>query len=165
MEIEQTLVRVLSGVEGRLLQIASLHLGITMPELSLTRVTGDASTRSYFRVAAPDGSSVILALYDKPFEESESAGLRLDRGGSGARLPFANDPCAHVETTELFRDSGLPVPAMLGVYGSDGVLVMEDVGDVRMQDWLATCSQGDLLAAYKLALSMIVTIQEATPKI
>lgn len=165
METEQTLVRVLSGVEERLLQLASRHLGTGLAELNLTRVTGDASTRSYYRAAAPGGESVILALYDKPFDDAESAGSRLARGGAGARLTFANDPCAHVETTDLFRDSGLPVPAILGVYGTDGVLVMEDVGDVRMQDWLATCTGSELVAAYKRALSMIVTIQECTPKI
>src|SRR5258705_13552205 len=89
---------------AQIVGLAAPHLKSPAAALEITRLTGDASTRSYFRVRS-DSSSLIVALYSEPFDDSERASTRLARleaRDPSARLTFANDPCAHVEVTELF---------------------------------------------------------------
>ncbi len=146
-------------------ELAAPHLNAPAGRLEVTRLTGDASTRAYFRVRS-DSSSLIVALYNEPFDDAESASARLARLEAldpSARLTFANDPCAHVEVTQLLLESGLPAPRILGVSGQNGALLLEDAGDVRLQDWLAGRTTAEALDAYRRAIRMIVRIQEATP--
>ncbi|HEU4389278.1 MAG TPA: phosphotransferase [Blastocatellia bacterium] len=156
-------------LESSLIGLAAQYIDSPLPSLRLTRVTGDASTRCYFRVREPEsGASVILALYDRQFDGCEPARsrlARLEQLDPSARLTFANDPCAHVETTGLLRDHGLPAPAVLGVFGPERVVVMEDVGDTRLQDWLAHHNRRDVTTEYRRALAMVVTIQELTGQV
>ncbi|HEX5736576.1 MAG TPA: phosphotransferase [Blastocatellia bacterium] len=151
-------------LSGNVIEIAARHLNGAPADLSITRLSGDASTRSYFR-AQSASASVILALYAEPFDEAESAASRLARleaANPAVRLTFANDPCAHVEVTELLKESGLPVPAVLAVSGRDSLLLIEDVGDLRLQDWLADHAGDEATSAYRRAIELIVKIQEAT---
>ena len=146
------------------IDMAARHLNAAPTDLSITRLSGDASTRSYFR-AQTASASVIVALYAEPFDERESAASRLARleaANPAIRLSFANDPCAHVEVTALLAQSGLPVPQVLNLSGRDSVLLIEDVGDIRLQDWLADHTSDDAKTAYSRAIELIVKIQEAT---
>lgn len=147
-----------------MVELAARHLNAPAEELSITRLTGDASTRSYFR-ARSNTSSIIISLYSAPFDETESAGSRLARLESinpSARLTFANDPCAHIEVTQLLLEAGLPVPRILASAGSNAVLLIEDVGDTRLQDWIESRSDEEVSDAYGRAIDMIARIQEAT---
>jgi N-acetylmuramate 1-kinase len=147
-----------------LVELAARYLNTPAEELSLARVTGDASTRSYFR-ARSGTASIILALYGVPFDEAERASERLAKLESvnpSARLTFASDPCAYIEVTRLFLEAGLPVPRILASDGAGAVLVIEDLGDTRLQDWLEGRAAGEVSSAYLRAIGMIVKIQEAT---
>jgi aminoglycoside/choline kinase family phosphotransferase len=146
--------------------LAAAALKARSSEVVVTRVTGDASTRVYFRAAAGE-RSLIIAQYSAPFDETVPASERLSRQedcNPSARLTFANDPCAQLETTELFLEAGLPVPRILGCSGEEAILLLEDVGDLRLQDWLSVHSDAECLEAYRAALEMVVTIQEATER-
>lgn len=132
--------------------------------LSIERVTGDASTRVYFRARAGK-ASVIIVVYRSPFDQSERSSdrlARLEADNPSARLTFANDPCAHIEVTTLFLNARLPVPQVVFVSGADGAMLIEDLGDTRLQDWLRDRSEGEAIDAYRQAVELIVRIQEAT---
>lgn len=136
--------------------------------LIVERLSGDASARSYFRVrqSRAQDQTIIVALYRSPFDERERALerlIKLERISPGARLTFANDPCAHIEVTELFANAGLPVPRIFAALGSAGALLIEDVGDTRLQDWLLGRTQAEVLSVYRRAVEIIVRIQELTP--
>jgi N-acetylmuramate 1-kinase len=151
---------------SRIKELAAECLNASADHISVSKVTGDASTRAYFR-AQTDDNSVIVAVYNEPFDEQVRAVERLtaaENQSPVARLTFASDPCAHIETTILFREAGLPVPRVLGSSGADHMLFIEDVGDTRLQDWLAGRSETELKAAYRRAVEMIIKIQEATEK-
>src|SRR6266567_4276981 len=108
--------------------LAARHLNLPVDEVVVTRLTGDASTRSYFRAQAR-GASLIVALYGAAFDETERAIDRLakaEAANPSARLTFANDPCAHVEVTNLLLGSGLPVPSVIAVSGADGSMLIKD---------------------------------------
>ncbi|HWO02875.1 MAG TPA: hypothetical protein VNS63_26775, partial [Blastocatellia bacterium] len=145
-------------------RLAADYLGTSFEETSVEPVTGDASTRRYFR-ARGQGASVIVAVYRSVFDETEHAVARLaklEAANPSARLTFANDPCAHIEVTRLLLQAGLPVPPVVAVSGSDAAMLIEDVGDMRLQDWLVGRSRTEADAAYSRALEMVVQIQEAT---
>lgn len=147
-------------------ELAAECLNASADNISINQITGDASTRAYFRAQA-NTNSVIIALYNAPFDERVRAVDRLaaaEAQNPAARLTFASDPCAHIETTILFREAGLPVPRVLGSSGAGHVLFIEDVGDIRLQDWLAGRSEDELKQAYRRAVEMIVRIQETTQK-
>jgi N-acetylmuramate 1-kinase len=149
---------------SRIKELAAECLNASADNVSISKVTGDASTRAYFRAKADDGS-VIIALYNAPFDERVPAVERLaaaEAQNPAARLTFASDPCAHIETTSLFREAGLPVPRVVASSGEDHAMFIEDVGDVRLQDWLVGRSEEELKEAYRRAVAMIVKIQEAT---
>jgi N-acetylmuramate 1-kinase len=56
----------------------------------------------------------------------------------------------------------LPVPRVLASSGEDNALFIEDVGDLRLQDWLEGRLENELKEAYRQAVAMIIKIQEAT---
>ena len=128
------------------------------------RVTGDASTREYFR-ALCRRHNLIIAVYRSAFDQDEPAAERLAKlevDNPSARLTFANDACAHLEVTRLFLEAKLPVPAVVAVSGPDGAMLIEDLGNTRLQDWLHECSEPEAANAYRRAVELIVRIQETT---
>src|SRR5690349_9658389 len=85
---------------------------------TVVALSGDASTRRYFRLV--DGAaSAILALYPEPFDPKE--------------LSF-------VVVRDLMAEWGLPVPRILDHDGARGILLLEDLGDLTLQDALAHTS-------------------------
>jgi N-acetylmuramate 1-kinase len=133
-------------------------------DVVITKVTGDASTRVYFRAKAHN-RSIIIALYGSPFDERVSAIDRLrmmEIENPSARLSFASDAVAYLEATALFLEADLPVPRILATSGENHVLLIEDVGDARMQDWMEGRAASEIKAAYRQAMELIVKIQEAT---
>lgn len=145
-------------------RLAADYLNSSLEEISVERITGDASTREYFRARAKF-ASVIIAVYPSPFDETERAAARLARleaDHPSARLAFANDPCAHIEVTRLFLEAGLSVPPVVSVSGADRAMLIEDMGDTRLQDWLRESSEAEAVYAYRHAVELIVRIQEAT---
>ncbi|HXG93810.1 MAG TPA: phosphotransferase [Blastocatellia bacterium] len=145
-------------------ETAARYFNAPAEQISITKLTGDASTRAYYR-AQSGGTSVIVALYSAPFDETERAADRLaklEAANPSARLTFANDPCAHIEVTTLLLKAGLPVPRILASSGDDAVLLIEDVGDVRLQDWMIGRSQEEVRGSYQHAIELIIKIQDAT---
>jgi aminoglycoside/choline kinase family phosphotransferase len=145
-------------------RLAARYLGAQPGEVTIYKLTGDASTRAYYRAEA-NARSLVASLYAAPFDETEPAVERLRKLESvnpSARLTFASDPCAHIESTRLFLGAGLPVPRILATSGGDGLMLFEDVGDVRLQDWLAGRPPAEVRQAYLSAVHLIVRIQDAT---
>jgi aminoglycoside/choline kinase family phosphotransferase len=151
-------------ISQTVIELAAQCLNTQADAVTITPVTGDASTRAYFRAKAGD-ASVIIALYGSPFDERVPAADRLSAAeveNPAARLTFASDPCAYLEVTSLFLNAGLPVPRILISSGVNRVILMEDVGDARMQDWMETRSEAEVKTAYRRAIELIVAIQAAT---
>ncbi|HKV42449.1 MAG TPA: phosphotransferase [Blastocatellia bacterium] len=158
-----------SLLSAGVLELAAKQIGATPTDLITTKLAGDASSRSYFRLrtgsSTCDSPGIIVALYPEAFDETESASSRLERmeaADPNVRLTFANDPCAHIEVTSLFLAAGVPVPGILSSSGGDRVLLMEDAGDLNLQDWLEGKSRQDRAAIYREAIDFIIRIQEAT---
>src|SRR5437773_1170830 len=108
------------------------------PNVRVVPLTGDASTRQYFRVMRPDNPSVVLAVYDAPFTFAE--------------LPFVN-------VSGLMAAIPLPVPAIAGHADDLGILILEDLGDVTLQAHLGVTQPIEHDALYKHAVEFVELLQ------
>ena len=118
------------------------------PLAALARLAGDASTRVYFRATTAAGATRIAALHEQPFLP--------------ASFPF-------LETTDLFAACGVRVPQVLAADGPNGVLLLEDLGDLTLHAWLSAAGSAALPVAdrlYRQAVDIIVRLQESgTPRL
>jgi aminoglycoside/choline kinase family phosphotransferase len=101
-------------------------------------LTGDASDRRYFRILFSEGDSIVLALHAGPIDF--------------AALPFAN-------VARLMQQMPLPVPAILGHDDLDGIVALEDLGDVTLQAHLGAASATEHAALYREAVALIELLQ------
>ena len=108
------------------------------PHVRVVPLTGDASTRQYFRVMRPDNPPVVLAVYDSPFTFEE--------------LPFVN-------VSRLLASVPLPVPAIAGHADDLGILILEDLGDVTLQAHIGVTRPAEHDALYMQAIEFIERLQ------
>jgi N-acetylmuramate 1-kinase len=76
------------------------------------------------------------------------------------RHDAANHPMCQV--TRLFQQAELPVPQILHVSEPDGLMLLEDLGDVRLQDWFTSANGERRRDVYREAIDLILRIQAAT---
>ena len=108
------------------------------PQVRVVPLTGDASTRQYFRVMRPGNPSVVLAVYDSAFTFDE--------------LPFVN-------VSRLLASVPLPVPAIAGHADDLGILILEDLGDVTLQAHIGVTQPSEHHALYNQAIELIARLQ------
>ncbi len=101
---------------------------------------GDASDRQYVRITPQNRSSVILLVHENPFDEST--------------LSFIN-------VANLLKEMPIPIPKILNIESDLGILVLEDLGDITLENHLARV---DLTSAsrfelYEEAVGLIALMQ------
>jgi len=105
-------------------------------------LSGDASTRRYYRLR--DGSGTrVLALHTDPF----------DPGG----FPF-------VVIRDLLSGYGLPVPRILDHDGPRGILVLDDLGDTTLQHALAAAGPSEREQLYREATAAVARLQRESAR-
>jgi hypothetical protein len=123
--------------------IGSLYPAQERNSLGIIRIKGDASNRQYFRVSGPGGSTI--ACIDPAF-----------RGNDPDCYPF-------LIMRNLLAGHGVRVPAILGSNPGEGVLLLEDCGDLMLQDEIAILDQARLFARYRQVIDILVRIQSIRP--
>ncbi len=111
-------------------------------QLDVGRLTPDASTREYFRIAWRE-ETAIACVYPEPFTATEQT---------------------YLDVTRLFGESGLPVATILDFDESLGVIVQEDLGDRILRDVLVEADETERDLLTSEALTLIAKIQAATTK-
>ena len=114
------------------------RVGLVANETSTCELAGDASDRRYVRVVSADGSSRVLLVHADPIDADT--------------LPFIN-------VARLLRQIPVPVPAVLAHEADLGILVLEDLGDVTLQDHLVHATGEEQSARYLEASELLVRIQ------
>jgi len=112
--------------------------GLSARSPRVVPLTGDASDRRYYRILLGDGESVVLALHAGPIDH--------------VSLPFVN-------VARLFGEVPLPVPEIVGHSDADGVLALEDLGDVTLQAHLGAAPPAEHAALYREAVALIELLQ------
>jgi aminoglycoside/choline kinase family phosphotransferase len=111
------------------------------PDATLTQIAGDASTRRFYR-ARGRASTAVLIAHGEPLP---------------ADAPFFGNH-------RIMEAIGLPVPALLGRSEEDGLVLVEDLGDVTLQQQVGgvatIAAAGDL---YDQACDLIALMQSKAP--
>lgn len=133
--------------EKRVLAYTARHFDVPAEEVLLQALTPDASTRKYYRVsqAGDPVRTLIISLYAAPFNPGDNS---------------------YLDVTRLFEKVGLPVPGIIDVAGTDGIILQEDLGDQSLSGWLVDAAERDdssgIAGKLKRAIDLIVEIQAAT---
>ncbi len=93
--------------------------------MRFTEMPGGASTRRYFRVERPAGSTAIAMFVPEGGKPEEIA-----KDAARHRWPF-------LEVRDLLAASGVDVPALYGEDQDHGWLLLEDLGDDTLAKYLA----------------------------
>lgn len=100
-------------------------------------LSGDASTRRYYRVV-DGGTSYVLALYPGPFVAEE---------------------LSYLSVHGLLEGYGLPVPATVDVDAARGIVLQEDLGDRTLQAALEGSGDGERADLYREAVDEAAQLQ------
>ena len=114
----------------------------SVKDKDLVALTPDASTREYFRIPW-ERTHAIACVYPEPFDPEFH--------------PF-------LDVTRLFSEVGLPVPEILAIDGSAGIIIQEDLGDLQLYKVLQESTEEEQEAYQDRAISLIADIQVATPR-
>ncbi len=128
----------MSEAEQERIEQYLVESGMAARKSAVIPLTGDASTRRYFRVIPTDGPSVVLALHDGPIDV--------------ATLPF-------IDVAQLLERMQLPTPAVLGHSDALGILALQDLGDVTLQAHLGAGTLTEHASLYRQAVAFIDILQ------
>jgi aminoglycoside/choline kinase family phosphotransferase len=122
--------------------IAALFTTCCSKPLFITKIQGDASSRQYFRVTGTNGSSV--ACYDPALNTS-----------SVDTYPFL------ILHTLLARHA-LPVPAIMAISAEKNILLLEDCGDLLLQNLFNSSIKSTIPDRYREIITILVQLQAIT---
>jgi N-acetylmuramate 1-kinase len=105
--------------------------------IEIVPLSGDASTRRYFRLREGNETCVV-AVYPEP---------------------FVPDELSFLIVRDLMAGLGLPVPAVLDHDGGRGIVVLQDLGDLTLQEALKAASAAEREHLYRDALQGLATLQ------
>jgi len=134
----------MTGLDIRLAEYLRTHRKDAAATMDVAALSGDASTRRYFRLTPKEGKPTIVALYPDPFD--------------AAATPFYTIGQALIQM-------GLPVPKLLDHDGPLGVYEQEDLGDLTLQQVLTDASAGQKVDLYREAIDEIIQAQREAPKV
>jgi aminoglycoside/choline kinase family phosphotransferase len=117
-------------------------------ELSAIPMPGGASTRRYFRVALPNDKSAVAM-----FVPDGAAAEEIQKSHAGTRWPF-------LEVRELLAERGVDVPTVLAEDTERGWLIIEDLGDDTLANWLLR-NPGDKPSLYTKAVTDLARAQRS----
>ncbi len=129
------------GVPAAVRDFVRTRFGEQSGSMEIAPLAGDASTRRYFRLTQGPKTKV-LALYPEPFTPE---------------LSFS-------AVRALLAGYGLPVPEILDQDGERGILVLEDLGDLVLQEVLKQAETGEAAELYREAVDQLVLLQDAAAR-
>jgi aminoglycoside/choline kinase family phosphotransferase len=107
-----------------------------------TRLTGDASSRSYFRIQGDSGQSLILMKMPEPFPESD--------------FPY-------LQNYELFRSAGVPLAEIYLLQPERGIVFLQDLGDFTFYELYSCWSEQTRLRYFLRSLEYLHQIEKLPP--
>jgi len=111
--------------------------------LDVCKIKGDASTRRYFRVTAPHGTAI--ACIDPAFRSTDPESY-----------PF-------LIVHDLLASYGIRVPRVYEKSGESGALLLEDCGNLMLQDEIPQLDADQLSARYRQIIDLLIKIQSIRP--
>lgn len=119
---------------------------------SVQKLFGEASYREYFRVRTQSGRSYILMKM--PAGKQSVSEEITNYSGPKAEIPFVN-VARYLETRQI------PAPRVLASGPADGLLLLQDLGDVSLESLVAKSNGTMVLFFYKQAVDLLLRLQKA----
>jgi len=107
-------------------------------EATLSPIAHGGSAREFFRLAC--GARTAIMLFD----------------GGGAR-----EIDSYVDIARLLVRHGVGAPEIYAVDGERGIILMEDLGDIHLEDALRTASPAEAFDLYARAVEILVELETA----
>src|ERR687891_2810656 len=122
-------------LDARLRAQVARATGRSVLDAPVKRLKQDASNRSYFRVGAPPESWVLMVMPPAVSRKSEE----VQKGAPPSELPFLN-------VHRYLERIGVRVPHVLHYDEPAGMMVLEDLGDLTLENALRIRSPETLYA-------------------
>jgi N-acetylmuramate 1-kinase len=122
---------------------------------ALSAIAGDASSRRYFR-ALLNGAKTAPSVVIMNFSPTSSLPL------SSEELAVFKEPPKELPFLNLHRfltNIGVRVPSLYGQWEKEGILLLEDLGDVALWDQVQGLPEGEILAWYRKAIDELLMLQ------
>lgn len=120
---------------------------------SVQKLVGDASSREYFRVTLQDGASperVIVMSFNPEGLLKSDEGVT---GNAPAEFPFSN-------VQNHLAAAGLPVPEIYHQALDEGLVFLEDLGDVQFVARVRDADHETRLTWYRRAIDLLLDFQD-----
>ena len=125
------------------LLLAERNLPEECPEtFSIERLTGDASTRSYFRIGAPRGEKLVLMKMPEP---------------------FAVEKFPYLENYRLFGSLGVRLAEIYHMNPQRGYVFLQDLGDLTFYELYPGWDRKTTLSFYLRAIELLRQIEAGKP--
>ncbi len=108
----------------------------------IAQLTGDASSRAYYRIRVPNGETVMLMKMPEPFDESDFSYLR---------------------NFHLFRSIGVPLANILEMNSERGFVLLQDLGDDTFYELYDRLSEHSRLSYLLKTVEYQSLIEKAQP--
>ena len=143
----------LAAVERRLAPLLRRRFGAGARVEEVRPLAGDASTRSYVRARTSGGEApptvVVMLLADRGLSISSDELAVLPET---SELPFVN-------VHRFLSRIGLDVPQIYTDASSEGLVLLEDVGDTALRDAVAGAGEARTEALYRAAIEALLHLQ------
>ncbi|MFZ4800485.1 MAG: aminoglycoside phosphotransferase family protein [Chlorobium sp.] len=107
--------------------------------LGIAVIQGDASSRQYFRVTGADGT--LIACHDPAFNTATQAGYTF------------------LLMHEILSRHTLPVPALIALDAAQGLLFLEDCGELLLQNLFGSSKEPGILGRYRGIIDLLIKFQ------
>ncbi|HJZ12205.1 MAG TPA: phosphotransferase, partial [Acidobacteriota bacterium] len=107
------------------------------------RLTGDASTRSYFRITAPSGHTLVLMKMPEPFDLKA--------------FPY-------LDNYHLFREKGVPLAEIYYMAPESGLVFLQDLGDSTYYELYGSWNDQIRLHHYLKSLQYLRCVESIHPE-
>ena len=134
---------------------ARAAFGQTTGIASLRPLAGDASSRRYYRAALIGGntppSTIVMELPSGSSLPLSSEELAIFKEAP-QELPF-------LSLHRFLSAIGVRVPRLYGQWPQEGILLLEDLGDVALWDQVQGAPEAEVLAWYRKAIDELLVLQ------
>lgn len=113
------------------------------------KLPGDASNRSYYRLHGP---TPVIAMVLADADPHKAAEEITKDAGAITELPFTN-------VLRFLQGRGLPVPKLLFDGQREGVLLLEDLGDLTLLEYALPKGEAEREAVYAKAVDQLIPLQ------
>ncbi len=137
--------------------LTRLYRGGPLPSATLTKLKGDASTRSYYRIQLTASAPRNLAprsLIAMRLPEDALRGDELGKGEAPSELPF-------VDVQRLLHARGIPVPEIYVDDTRGRALLLEDLGDITFEQRLLAAPTAHWHELYGEAIDLLARMHRA----